>query len=175
MEVVFQWTKLRVVRKWRYRLLVFFLGCTNQEIQGKISNIILICTDVKKFTLGFKEWLWRFSNTYSPLDCFLKSSLLILKPSQSSVGGEGMTNLCQLHKKKRYLRKLSWLCHYTHFQRLKSWMFHLLFSLFQKISSWGGINQWLCEEPRKMILFLSSSNMIVFYCWSRYFSARLKK
>ena len=106
MEVVFQWMKLRVVRKWRYRLLVFFLGCSNQEIQGKISSIILICTDVEKFTLGFKEWLWRFSNTYSPLDCFLKSSLLILKSSQSSVGGEGMTNLCQLHKKKKVLKKI---------------------------------------------------------------------
>lgn len=131
---------------------------------------------MSKSLLWDLEWLWRFSNTYSPLDWFLKSSFLILKSSQSSVGGEGREwQICASCIKKRYLRKLSWLCHYTYFQRLKSWIFHLLFSLFQKISSWGGINQWLCEEPRKMIFFLSSSNMIAFYCWSRYFSARSKK
>lgn len=116
MEVVFQSTKLRVLRKWRYSLLIFFLGCNNQRTQGKISSITLICTDFEKFILGFKEWLWRFSNIYIPLDCFLKSFLLILKSFQSWEKG-GKNQICTSCIKTRYLRKLPWLCHYTPFSK----------------------------------------------------------
>ena len=143
MEVVFQSTKLRVLRKWRYSLLIFFLGCNNQRTQRKTSSITLICTDFEKFILEFKERLWRFSNIYIPLDCVLKSFLLILKSFQSWEKGEKKSNLYQLHKNKVSKKIALVMSLYTIFKGSSLEYFIYYFSLFLNISSSGGINQWL--------------------------------
>lgn len=93
-----------------------FWVVTIQGIQGKISSIIFICPISKSLLWDLKSDFEDF-NTYSPLDCFLKSSLLILKSSQSSVSGGRSGKFVPAALKSGYLRKLSWLCHYTYFQK----------------------------------------------------------
>lgn len=94
--VVCQRTKLRVLRKWRQNILVF-PGCNIKRTQGKTLRIIFICTEFRRFILGFKEWLWRFLTNISTR-LFSKSSLVSLKSFQD--WEKGKKNLYQLHTNK---------------------------------------------------------------------------